>query len=98
MHGRGGNLMSKNGLEKAIVTEWFGQALADEMARIEAICESVGFVCKPTLILRHPDGASRSVVIGNDDPQKLVKCVTDLHAVDSGSTMRVVETERLVVE
>ncbi len=87
-----------NGFSNSLAMERFSQALADEMARITAICEAFGFQCEPTLVLRHKDGANKSALISNDDDSAaLIKCITEL-CTNANSKVRVVATDRLVVE
>ena len=49
------------------------------MARIEKLCRQYNYDAKPTLVLRHKDGSSYSIVIGNDDLQKVIQVITDLN-------------------
>ncbi len=55
-----------------------GEAIAMHLDGINAICKSFGYVAIPTLLLRHPEGSHRSIMMGNDDLDEVAACINDL--------------------
>jgi len=52
--------------------------LSAKLAEMEAICADYGYEVTPTLLLRHDRGPSFSILIGNDDLNKVVLCIAEL--------------------
>lgn len=53
-------------------------ALSVKIAEIEAICAEFKYEVTPTLLLRHLQGPSFSVLISNDDLNYVVLCIAEL--------------------
>lgn len=49
-----------------------------KLSEIDAICANYGYNATPTLLLRHPKGASSSILLGNDSLGKVVLCIAEL--------------------
>lgn len=67
-----------------------GAQLSEKLAEMEFICAAFGYEVTPTLLLRHERGPSFSLVLGNDDLNKVVLCIAEL-----GGIGEVVEDEPL---
>ena len=52
--------------------------LSSKLAEMEAICADYGYNVTPTLLLRHDEGPSFSMLLGNDDLNKVVLCIAEL--------------------
>ena len=52
------------------------------MRQIEKVCRHYKYDATPTLVLRHKDGSSYSIVLGNNDLTKVVQTVNDLSRVE----------------
>jgi hypothetical protein len=52
-----------------------------KMSEIDAICSNYGYEVTPTLLLRHPKGASSSILLSNDSLGKVVLCIAELGEV-----------------
>lgn len=68
-----------------------GAQLSEKLAEMEVICETFGYEVIPTLLLRHERGPSFSLVLGNDDLNKVVLCIAEL-----GGIGEVVEDEGVI--
>lgn len=55
-----------------------GAQLSEKLAEMEVICAEFGYEVTPTLLLRHERGPSHSLVLGNDDLNKVVLCIAEL--------------------
>lgn len=62
--------------------------LSQKLNEIEAIVEEYGYKVTPTLLLRHDQGPDFSILIGNDDLNKVVLCIAEM-----GNIGEVVEEE-----
>lgn len=65
-----------------------GAELSSKLAEMEAVCKEHGYEVTPTLLLRHDNGPSFSMLLGNDDLNKVVLCIAEL-----GNVGEVVEEE-----
>ena len=62
------------------------------MLKAVEICERHGYVITPTLLLRHEDGASKSLLLSNDSLGKVVLCIAELDQTGSkGDGMEPIE-------
>ena len=52
------------------------------MNKIEKVCRHYNYDAIPTLVLRHKDGSSYSIVLGNDDLKKVVQTINDLSGAE----------------
>ena len=52
--------------------------LSGKLSEIEVICLEYKYEVTPTLLLRHAQGPSVSMLIGNDDLNKVVLCISEL--------------------
>lgn len=52
--------------------------VSEKLADIEAICAEYKYAVTPTLLLRHENGPSFSVLLSNDSPSKVVLCIAEL--------------------
>lgn len=55
--------------------------LSSKLAEMEAICKEYGYKVTPTLLLRHDEGPSFSMLLGNDDLNKVVLCIAELGGI-----------------
>lgn len=53
---------------------------------IDRICQSYGYDAVPTLLLRHPKGASSSMLMGRDSLGQAVLCIAELGDVGRESS------------
>ncbi len=53
--------------------------LCYELAEIESVLRRFNYAATPTLVLRHKDGSSKSIVLGNDDLSKVIQTIADLN-------------------
>lgn len=58
--------------------ETLHELLSEKLSEIHDICEAIGYTVEPTLLLRHAKGPSMSVLISNDDLNKVVLCIAEL--------------------
>lgn len=58
--------------------EQLHQELSAKLGEIEAICADYKYDVTPTLLLRHTLGPSRSILLSNDDLNKVVLCIAEL--------------------
>lgn len=58
-----------------------GAQLSEKLAEMEVICAEYGYEVTPTLLLRHDRGPSFSLVLGNDDLNKVVLCIAELGGI-----------------
>jgi hypothetical protein len=56
----------------------FQAMLTLKLNEIDAICHDWGYNASPTLLLRHPDGAAKSILLSNDSLIKVVLCIAEL--------------------
>lgn len=63
--------------------------LSEKLAEMEAICAEYKYEVTPTLLLRHDNGPNVSLLISNDDLNKVVLCIAEL-----GEIGEVVEDEQ----
>lgn len=56
-------------------------SLSVKLAEMEALCAEYGYEVTPTLLLRHDRGPSFSMLIGNDDLNKVVLCIAELGGI-----------------
>ncbi len=62
--------------------------LSAKLGEMEAICADYGYEVTPTLLLRHSAGPRKSMLVSNDDLNKVVLCIAEL-----GNIGEVVEDE-----
>lgn len=62
--------------------------LSEKLAEMETIIAEYGYEVTPTLLLRHDKGPSFSMLISNDDLNKVVLCIAEL-----GDVGEVIEEE-----
>jgi len=55
-----------------------GAELSSKIAEMEAICKEHGYEVTPTLLLRHNNGPTFSMLLSNDDLNKVVLCIAEL--------------------
>ena len=48
------------------------------MNQVAKVMRHYNYDATPTLVLRHKDGSSYSILLGNDDLAKVVKTISDL--------------------
>ena len=58
--------------------EQLHQELSAKLGEIEAICADYKYEVSPTLLLRHSAGPSKSLLVSNDDLNKVVLCIAEL--------------------
>lgn len=58
-----------------------------QLDEIVGICRRYGYEATPTLLLRHEDGANKSILMGNDSLGKAVLCIAELGQVGNESSM-----------
>jgi len=56
-----------------------GAELSSKLAEMEAICKEHGYEVTPTLLLRHNNGPTFSMLLSNDDLNKVVLCIEPLN-------------------
>jgi hypothetical protein len=56
----------------------FQAMLTLKLNEIDAICHDWGYNASPTLLLRHPDGVAKSILLSNDSLGKVVLCIAEL--------------------
>lgn len=61
--------------------EKFQAELILKLSEIDSICHDWGYKAVPTLLLRHEDGASSSILLGNDSLNDVVVCIAELGEV-----------------
>ncbi len=54
-----------------------GAELSSKIAEMEAICKEHGYEVTPTLLLRHEKGPDFSMLVSNDDLNKVVLCIAE---------------------
>lgn len=57
------------------------EELSVKLTEIEAICAEFKYEVVPSLLLRHPAGPSKSVLLSNDDLAKVILCIAELGGV-----------------
>lgn len=62
--------------------------LSNKMDEIKEICDGYNYEINPTLLLRHDQGPSLSIVLSNDDLNKAILCIAEL-----GNIGEVIEDE-----
>ncbi len=62
--------------------------LSEKLNEMEEICAEYGYEVTPTLLLRHNAGPRKSMLVSNDDLNKVVLCIAEL-----GNIGEVVEDE-----
>lgn len=55
--------------------------LSEKLAEMEEIVSEYGYEVTPTLLLRHDRGPSHSMLISNDDLNKVVLCIAELGGI-----------------
>lgn len=55
--------------------------LSEKLAEMEEIVSEYGYEVTPTLLLRHDRGPSVSMLISNDDLNKVVLCIAELGGI-----------------
>jgi len=63
--------------------------LSEKLKEMEAICADYGYEVTPTLLLRHKQGPSKSMLISNDDLNTVILCIAEI-----GNIGEVVEDEK----
>ena len=58
-----------------------GTELSSKIAEMEAICKEHGYEVTPTLLLRHNNGPTFSMLLSNDDLNKVVLCIAELGGI-----------------
>lgn len=66
--------------------ESFQAELTLKLSEIDAMCHDWGYKAVPTLLLRHQDGASKSILMGNDSLGKVVLTIAELGHVGKESS------------
>jgi uncharacterized protein YcgL (UPF0745 family) len=54
------------------------EELSIKLEEMEAICKEHGYDVVPTLLLRHEGGPTFSMLLSNDDLNKVVLCIAEL--------------------
>ena len=62
--------------------------LSEKLKEMEKICAEYGYEVTPTLLLRHKQGPSKSMLISNDDLNTVILCIAEI-----GNIGEVVEDE-----
>lgn len=63
------------------IVEQLHARLSEKLADIEDICAEYKYEVIPTLLLRHRAGPTNSMLIGNDDLNKVVLCIAELGGI-----------------
>jgi len=67
--------------------------LSGKLAEIDSLCASYGYEVSRTLLLRHSAGPSKSLLVSNDDLNKVILCIAEL-----GGIGEVVEDEEKEIQ
>ena len=73
--------------------EQLQQELSAKLGEIEAICADYKYEASRTLLLRHSAGPSKSLLVSNDDLNKVILCIAEL-----GGIGEVVEDEEKEIQ
>lgn len=57
------------------------ERLSDKLSEIKAICAEHGADITPTMLLRHELGPTFSMLVSNDDLNKVVLCIAELGGI-----------------